>query len=202
MANSVAILVFSGTGDTFAVARLIGSVLTGGGSAVEYFAIDDFLRGSKTFNPAGYDLIGLGYPSYGFNVPGIVTDYVKTLDGTAHNDVHAAYVWCERWMLRLTALDFHAGKLCTQCGLCVRDCPKGNIALKDGRIRFGANCAGCFRCVYRCPRRAIGARLCKAAVLKDWYDLEKIACDDSIPSDFVTKETKGLFRTLYGYLQQ
>lgn len=44
---------------------------------------------------------------------------------------------------------------CIGCGRCVRDCPRGNITVKDGRIQFGGSCIGCVRCSFLCPADAV-----------------------------------------------
>ena len=50
---------------------------------------------------------------------------------------------------------FAAGDGCIGCGTCVKLCPRGNIALKDGKPVFGSNCMGCLSCVQLCPKQAI-----------------------------------------------
>lgn len=47
-----------------------------------------------------------------------------------------------------------AGK-CVSCGLCARECPLGNIEMKEGRPQWGPACALCLRCFHGCPTRAI-----------------------------------------------
>ena len=44
---------------------------------------------------------------------------------------------------------------CTKCMLCVKDCPEGNIELRDGTIVFGNRCDLCLRCIHHCPTEAI-----------------------------------------------
>lgn len=44
---------------------------------------------------------------------------------------------------------------CIRCGLCVRNCPCGNIAFHNGRVVFYSNCVMCMRCIYICPQKAI-----------------------------------------------
>lgn len=44
---------------------------------------------------------------------------------------------------------------CTGCGKCIRLCPMGNLALKDGRVVAGNRCTMCYRCISTCPAQAI-----------------------------------------------
>lgn len=51
--------------------------------------------------------------------------------------------------------DFSATEDCMQCGKCIAICPAGNIALEDGKVRFGDRCVACLGCYHRCPQKAI-----------------------------------------------
>jgi len=55
----------------------------------------------------------------------------------------------------LSAKGFTAGDGCNSCGLCVKACPVGNIALKDRRPAWSDHCVQCMACIHRCPTRAI-----------------------------------------------
>ncbi len=57
----------------------------------------------------------------------------------------------ERWVSRL----WYADESCVRCGVCVRNCPVGNIELTDDGVRFGDHCLLCMRCFHHCPRQAI-----------------------------------------------
>lgn len=48
-----------------------------------------------------------------------------------------------------------AGGSCTKCGLCLRNCPKGNITFEGGRAIIHSNCILCLRCIHLCPENAI-----------------------------------------------
>lgn len=43
---------------------------------------------------------------------------------------------------------------CTQCGVCTKICPTGNIEIKDSVV-FLERCEGCLGCVHLCPQNAI-----------------------------------------------
>ena len=75
---------------------------------------------------------------------------------------------------RLFGASIRASKDCNLCGLCVENCPAGNIRCQDGRLKFGFRCIMCMKCIYRCPHHALAPRLGKFVVLKDGYDLHKL----------------------------
>jgi len=44
---------------------------------------------------------------------------------------------------------------CIKCGLCLRNCPKGNITFEGGLAIIHSNCILCLRCIHLCPENAI-----------------------------------------------
>lgn len=44
---------------------------------------------------------------------------------------------------------------CGKCGLCLRNCPKGNITFEEGHAVFHSKCMMCTRCIHLCPINAI-----------------------------------------------
>ena len=46
------------------------------------------------------------------------------------------------------------GKECTQCGVCVMQCPVQAIPLSNPRETDEAKCISCMRCVSVCPNKA------------------------------------------------
>lgn len=44
---------------------------------------------------------------------------------------------------------------CTGCGLCEKECPMGNISIRDGKAVSMDRCTMCYRCISRCPNKAI-----------------------------------------------
>ena len=44
---------------------------------------------------------------------------------------------------------------CTGCGLCVKNCPMGNLSVKDGKAVSAGKCAMCYRCISSCPKQAV-----------------------------------------------
>lgn len=51
--------------------------------------------------------------------------------------------------------NFSVTEACTRCGLCLRNCPKGNITFEDGKTIFHGKCMMCVRCIHICPSNAI-----------------------------------------------
>lgn len=44
---------------------------------------------------------------------------------------------------------------CIGCGLCAKQCPMGNIILKNNKAFAGNRCTMCYRCIGLCPKQAI-----------------------------------------------
>ena len=80
----------------------------------------------------------------------------------------------ERYGSRIFGQRLHTDARCTGCGLCARQCPHGNIALRDGKPVFGARCVLCTRCLYGCPANAITPGFGKFMILKNGFDLNAI----------------------------
>lgn len=85
-----------------------------------------------------------------------------------------------------------AGETCNGCGLCARRCPRGNIALREGKPTFGDTCVLCMRCIYGCPQKAIRAQVVAFAVLRGGFDLDAVearmeATAQLPPVDEITK---------------
>ena len=79
MPKSVGLFYFSGTGNTQVVTELLTKALEQHGARVETARIEHVLQGKTRFEPEAYDLVGIGHPIHGFDVPRIVYDFVDAL---------------------------------------------------------------------------------------------------------------------------
>lgn len=52
---------------------------------------------------------------------------------------------------------FIANYNCTNCGLCIKECPTASIKLVSNRPYWKLSCESCMRCLNRCPEKAIEA---------------------------------------------
>lgn len=68
-------------------------------------------------------------------------------------------------------------KACNQCSACVRNCPKKNIQIKNGKIKFGFGCMLCLKCIYACPCKALSPRILRFFVLKSGFNLKSMSDD-------------------------
>jgi ferredoxin/menaquinone-dependent protoporphyrinogen IX oxidase len=76
-------------------------------------------------------------------------------------------------IFRIASKDFVVSKSCTNCGLCIKNCPSQNIIEKNGKIKFKMSCNTCMRCVYLCPQKAINYRLLKFFIVPGGYNIRK-----------------------------
>lgn len=78
-----------------------------------------------------------------------------------------------------------ANENCTQCGKCIRECPKGNINFEEHKeeaefnLAFYDECIMCMRCVYGCPTNAIHtkSKVHNKWILKDGYCVKTFLAD-------------------------
>jgi ferredoxin/menaquinone-dependent protoporphyrinogen IX oxidase len=82
----IGIAVFSGTGNTAYVTQLLARELEQNGATVDIYKIDSSSRDNRkgavlaaAFNPAGYDLIGIGHPVLGFGSTPLVVRFAESL---------------------------------------------------------------------------------------------------------------------------
>jgi ferredoxin len=59
-----------------------------------------------------------------------------------------------KFLIKLSA-NLTSAEECSKCGLCLRNCPKGNITFEDGHAVFHSQCIMCTRCIHVCPINAI-----------------------------------------------
>lgn len=78
MPKSIVIVYFSGTGNTELVTDLVARELTKN-FLVDVVRVEDIRRGKAEFDLKKYDMIGVGYPIYGFNAPKIIADFIEQL---------------------------------------------------------------------------------------------------------------------------
>jgi len=76
-----------------------------------------------------------------------------------------------KWMGKF----FHTDKNCTQCGICVNNCPNRNISINKKKVHFKWNCGLCMRCIYVCPKQDIFVRRPFRFIAFDgWYKNDKL----------------------------
>jgi len=80
--------------------------------------------------------------------------------------------------LRFLGKDMKVNHSCTNCGLCVMNCPEGNIIEKKGTIKYGTSCSACLRCVYSCPNKAISLRIFSFIPIKEGYNVKSSLFDE------------------------
>lgn len=89
------------------------------------------------------------------------------------------------WVLRvehggahLIGVAYKANKNCIGCGICAKNCPVGNIKMKNGKPRFGGKCTICARCSFHCPKDSI-----KIGLLNGWRVNGEYSFKDGDPNE-------------------
>lgn len=99
MGHTIAICYFSGTGNTEYVVGLARDAFRDAGVEVALIRIEDSRRGlSGEFDPNPYRMLGIAHPVLGFDCPGLVYDFVRSLPPASGKPV---------FVLK-TAADFHS----------------------------------------------------------------------------------------------
>ncbi len=75
---------------------------------------------------------------------------------------------------RIFGASIRTSDACNQCGVCIKNCPKHNIKMKNGKIKFGFGCIFCMKCIYACPRKALKPRILGSLLLKDGFDMKQL----------------------------
>lgn len=84
-------------------------------------------------------------------------------------------------------------KKCSNCDLCIRQCPTQNIKRNDkGKIVFHHNCLMCMRCSFCCPTAAIDIGFLQGWKVNRPYNFEKIK-QIELEKPFITEATTGFF---------
>ena len=71
---------------------------------------------------------------------------------------------------------YYANEKCSNCGLCIYNCPNQNIRAGEKSAQFKRQCGLCMRCLYLCPKKAIKVRWPYRFIAFDsWYDNAELA---------------------------
>lgn len=286
--KNVIIFYFTGTGNTREVLSMVTSALREEGVQTRCFAIDACMKNGNMPDVSGADGIGVGYPIYAFNAPGMVEAFLKKLppakgipafvfktagepliinnassfwihrilkrkgyslmyerhflmpynikfrfpdeavkqiytlskklagklardfvqgvvDGPKYNLPALLVAWTMlvfRPLAKFNGNMYRAGKECTLCQKCVRDCPTGNIRLQDGKIVFGWKCTMCMHCVMFCPKEAVRAGWIDGLSVRGGYDFERILNDLAIEAKYSGNFKKGFFKLYKNYFRK
>jgi nitroreductase/NAD-dependent dihydropyrimidine dehydrogenase PreA subunit len=81
--------------------------------------------------------------------------------------------------------DFNS-ELCTGCGRCVTDCPKGIISLKEKKaVLHSTDCLECSHCFAVCPENAVSFSHLEKPVFQSFTYKEKYLSPDSLDSSTI-----------------
>ena len=90
----------------------------------------------------------------------------------------AWFLRCEHWGAHVIGVGYRATKDCIGCGMCAKNCPAGNIKMKNGKPKFGGKCYICARCSFHCPKDCI-----KIGLLNGWRVHGEYSFEDGDPNE-------------------
>lgn len=79
MREYIGLFYFSGTGNTRIIANIIQKQLQLKYAVVDIISIEELINQNKEIDIEKYDMIGIGYPIYGFGEPRIIGKFVHTI---------------------------------------------------------------------------------------------------------------------------
>lgn len=112
---------------------------------------------------------------------------------------------------------------CTGCGICMKNCPSGNIKMvvPDEALysavttldeaerttvrripKVGSHCTMCMECTMWCPNGAINPGVLTPWKVNPKWDFEKILSDDAIPSNWTDDPNAGYFKLFRKYFEK
>nr|WP_315024827.1 EFR1 family ferrodoxin [uncultured Aminipila sp.] len=96
----------------------------------------------------------------------------------------------------------HVSDSCNGCRQCIKNCPKENISLHNGKVKFGFKCIWCLKCIYDCPCRALSPGIVKSSVLKNGFDINRVKEMANENSNDMNKEiTSTMWKGVIEYLR-
>lgn len=90
-------------------------------------------------------------------------------------------------------------KKCNKCGLCVKNCPKHNIEMNKGTVKFHHSCSMCMRCSFYCPKKAIHIGLLENWRVHSYYNLDMMWKEDKIDHPYINDNSKGFYKCYISY---
>ena len=105
---------------------------------------------------------------------------------------------------RVNALFCSTNKRCTNCQMCLRNCPCGAIYTnKKGKLRIkGSKCSMCMRCTFSCPTNAIRFGMMNAWKVNGAYKFKELENNPEVNGDYINKNTKGYFKKFNKYFNK
>ena len=94
----------------------------------------------------------------------------------------------------VNSLFYKTNGKCNGCGLCAKNCPNGNIRIKNKKAVFSRSCDMCMRCSFYCPQKAIKIGFLQGWQVNRYYDLFKLRKDGAPSEPYITGKSKGFYK--------
>ncbi|MDE6274881.1 MAG: EFR1 family ferrodoxin [Clostridiales bacterium] len=127
----------------------------------------------------------MAYVMWGTAKALIPIDCADIVNGVAHPEKKMPFGRLFAWVLRIehggakfNGLFYKVKGKCIGCGKCAKNCPVGNIRMKNGKPKFGRKCMMCARCSFYCPANCI-----KIGLFNGWRINGAYSFEDGDPNE-------------------
>ncbi len=139
-------------------------------------------------------------------IESIISDILSgnhnTVEPEFKDRIYAAAGRMEHFGAKVFGRFIYVSDSCNGCGQCIKNCPKENISMHNGKVKFGFKCIWCLKCIYGCSCGALSPGIVKSSVLKKGFNINRVKEMAGEMSDDANKEiSSAMWKGVIEYLK-